>query len=314
MQDARGPHLHTSNTWRPSGLQRGGFLLTCEWSAGPLDFVLPFEPLVGWPQRERGAPLGVWSVSTEGSVHKLGAPFGEVVAAPVGMIHEVETRRLEGRGDAWEVWREVDAYRAVVDHEACTARYQGMLDFWESGLCPVFESFLRVVSAGWLLRNRGALFHGASAVINGQGYLFAGFSGAGKSTLVEGTPDDVFLADDQSLVTWDEEQGHRIWGSPFAGNIGRRAAPTAHPLRAVVLLMSTRPSRTRIERLHPQAAVAAELMRHVCSFERSSDEARRAFDSVQLLLEGVPLFRLERHLSDSLPTLVEQLEDLLERP
>jgi hypothetical protein len=187
------------------------------------------------------------------------------------------------------------------------ASYRGLVDVSAGGQTAVLESFLRAVTASSLLRSGGALLHGASVAVAGRGYGFCGLSGAGKTTLVDGTDDDTFLADDQTLLSITGQR-LTVWGSPFAGLSARRAKPIAVPLRAVVLLASTRPSSTRLVRRHDKARVAGELLRHVCCFEATPAEGARALAFAAGVVERVPMFALERHLSTSVHDVVGLIE------
>jgi hypothetical protein len=185
--------------------------------------------------------------------------------------------------------------------------YRGLVDVSAGGQTAVLESFLRAVTASSLLRAGGALLHGASVAVDGRGYAFCGLSGAGKTTLVDGTDDDTFLADDQTLVSRDHGQLF-VWGSPFAGLSARRAKPICVPLRALVLLASARPSSTRLARRDDKARFAAELLRHVCCFEATPAEGARALAFASAVVEQVPVFTLERHLSTSVRDIVASIE------
>lgn len=199
---------------------------------------------------------------------------------------------------------------AAVDLSAHTGTYQGLVDATGDTPCPILESFLRAVTSSIFSRRGGALLHAASVAIGGSGYAFCGLSGAGKTTLVEGTPDGMYLSDDQTIVTMTGE-GFSLWGSPFSGLAARRASGGPYPLKALVLLASERGAATRIVRRHDRASTAADLLRHVCCFERDADEARRALLFAARVVATVPVFSVRRHTSTSLSSLISELDQLI---
>lgn len=271
------------------------------WQAGPIDFDLTGAALPAPREGPHRQSVGIVRVRCDKRQLRDGAP------PPKAEDHGIACLALGA--ERYRFARDNGAFLADVDFSDETASYQGEIDVQPHGAMPVFESFLRALSSGWLLRRGGALLHASSAAISGQGYLFAGVSGAGKTTLVEGTRDEEYLSDDQSILCPDPATGElEVWGSPFSGLAARRAVPYRVPLRAFVVLERTRPSSTRLERLAPSAVLVASLLRHVCSFERTREEAERAFAFVERVLATTPVFSLERHLSDDLGAIVAKIE------
>lgn len=271
------------------------------WHAGPIEFDVSGAALPAARLGLDTKTVGRVRVRCEQEQRTLTAGVSQNRCHGIGCVSLGDER--------YRFARDNGAFVADVDFTEETATYQGEVDLQPHGMMPVFESFLRAVASGWLLRRGGALLHASSAAIHDEGYLFAGVSGAGKTTLVEGTSDAEYLSDDQSIVCPDlETQVLHVWGSPFSGLAARRAVPHCVPLRAFVLLHSTRPSATRLERLRPSAANAAALLRHVCSFERTPEEGERAFAFVERILATIPVFSLERHLSDDLRSIVAKIE------
>jgi hypothetical protein len=211
-----------------------------------------------------------------------------------------------GAGESVEV-RRPGGYEANIDYGTGDVRYRGLFDVVSShNLCPVFESFLRVLCSGALLRSGGALLHASAVAVRGSAWVFCGVSGAGKTTLVEGTADDEYLTDDQSIVT-ASESGFMAWGTPFSGSAARRAPPRAHPVAAFVLLDEMRANRTTLVRRRDGGRAAGELLRHVCAHERSVSEARRALDVAARIVATTPVFSLRRHLDTSLAALIDEM-------
>ena len=79
------------------------------------------------------------------------------------------------------------------------------------------ENYIRAAVAWQAATLGGALVHGASAVLDGKGYLFFGPSGAGKSTLSECNTRAMVISDDLSLILPDREGRPQLIGSPFRG-------------------------------------------------------------------------------------------------
>ena len=207
-----------------------------------------------------------------------------------------------------EILRDNGAFYGCVSFAQGIVDYVGVIDVTPDGPCPIFESFLRALTSGLLLRDGGALLHGASCALDG-GFVFCGLSGAGKTTLVEGTADGVYLSDDQSIVT-ASATGFDVWGSPFSGLAARRAAPISHPLSAFVLLESTRPSSTIVTRRTDRARVVTELMRQVCAVEATKAEADRALAFALRMVETTPVFTLARNLRDPLVDVLARIRTL----
>jgi len=115
---------------------------------------------------------------------------------------------------------------------------------WEPRLSS-FENYIRVAVAWRAAGRGGALVHAASAVRNGNGYLFYGESGAGKSTLSACNRRGQVLSDDLSLVLPRDSGGLDVVGSPFRGTYeGGPPIAGRFPLRAGFRLIQA-----------PQAAV-----------------------------------------------------------
>jgi hypothetical protein len=96
-----------------------------------------------------------------------------------------------------------------------------------------FENYIRAAVAWRAAGRGGALVHAASAVRNGNGYLFYGESGAGKSTLSACNRRGQVLSDDLSLVLPGGAGGLDVVGSPFRGTYeGGPPIAGRFPLRA----------------------------------------------------------------------------------
>lgn len=106
-----------------------------------------------------------------------------------------------------------------------------------------------------LLVDRNALLiHSASAIINGQGFLFVGHSGAGKSTTMEmlkkaaqsGDIEVEILCDDRNIVR-KSDKGWRVYGTWSHGDVSDVSAADA-PLYAVCFIEQS--CANDIQRIH----------------------------------------------------------------
>ena len=290
--------------------------MTHRWPVGPLVFRVPAPRPLDWhAPSERGRAGGARGDDVH--IDVVAGPPAPRDGAPISLVTAVV------EGTCIKVAR-AGGFIAALDVAARRATYQGLVDVVEgTRTCPVFESFLRVATSSLLQREGGALLHGASAAftsasasLGASGAIaFCGLSGAGKTTLVEGCDDDAFLSDDQTILSRAAD-GHAsidkqgcarfmAWGSPFAGMSARRGQHCAHPLRALVLLSSTRPTRTSLVRRHDHAGVVAELVRHVCSFEHDAGEATRTLAFAAELVATTAVFSLARHIDTSLDDIAD---------
>ena len=99
------------------------------------------------------------------------------------------------------------------------------------------DSVLRIVHTLMLATSRtGFLLHAASAVRNGQAFLFSGVSGAGKTTISRLAPPDATLLTDELSYLRREAAGDYAYGTPFAGELAKVGENVKAPLAAVFLL------------------------------------------------------------------------------
>lgn len=130
----------------------------------------------------------------------------------------------------------------------------------EGELHPFVYPFDEVVFLARLARQRGVLVHACGLSLNGRGLLFLGTSGAGKSTtagLWKQRAGVTLLSDDR-IVIRAEEQGYRIFGTPWHGE-GGWEAPVSAPLEAVFILDQA--PRNALHDITPSAAVAQMMVR-----------------------------------------------------
>jgi hypothetical protein len=125
---------------------------------------------------------------------------------------------------------------------------------------PFVYPFDEVVFLARLSRGRGVLVHACGLAVDGRGVLFLGTSGAGKSTTARIWQERggvTVLSDDRIVIRADDD-GYRIYGTPWHGEAGLEAAVSV-PLHAVFILEQA--PRTRIVEIAPASAVAQMMVR-----------------------------------------------------
>ncbi len=81
----------------------------------------------------------------------------------------------------------------------------------------------QMVSMYLLAARRGIIVHGAGAILDGQGCLFAGRSRAGKSTISGIIRDNLgadVLSDDRVIIRFDDAGVPWMYGTPWPGSAG----------------------------------------------------------------------------------------------
>ncbi len=152
------------------------------------------------------------------------------------------------------------------------------------------DTLLRIVHSLLLAPAGGLLLHASGGIRGGRGYLFSGVSGAGKTTMARLAPPDVQLLTDEISYLRRENGGFRVYGTPFAGELGIQGENVSAPLAAVYLLEHG--AQNRLERV-AEAEAARRLMRNVLFFAREADLVSQVFSAACALAGSVPVFRLE---------------------
>ena len=98
------------------------------------------------------------------------------------------------------------------------------------------DSVLRIVHSLILAREGGFLLHSAGAIRNGRAFLFSGISGAGKTTISRLAPPDVTLLTDEVSYIRRDEDGYRVCGTPFAGELARVGENCSAPVACLFFL------------------------------------------------------------------------------
>jgi len=159
------------------------------------------------------------------------------------------------------------------------------------------ENYVRVAVAWLAIAKGGALVHAASAVWNGNGYLFYGESGAGKSTLAECNERARIVSDDLSLVLPDAGGKLHLVGSPFRGTY--EGGPPVHgtfPLAAGFRLIQA--EEARVEPV-PRPRALAELIGSLPFVAESLAERPEVLTQVQAAFALIPLGHLRFQKDDS---------------
>lgn len=151
------------------------------------------------------------------------------------------------------------------------------------------DSVLRILHSILAVLPGGCLLHAASAVRNGNAFVFPGISGAGKTTISGLIPSDATLLTDEISYVRLAEGGYRAFGTPFAGNLGVPGANVSAPLKAVYLL--AKGPGNKIDPV-PRKDAAAALLRNVLFFAKDPELVRTVFETVWRLVASVPVYRL----------------------
>jgi len=159
------------------------------------------------------------------------------------------------------------------------------------------ENYIRAAVAWRAAERGGALVHAASAVLDGNGYLFYGQSGAGKSTLSECNRRATVLSDDLSLVLPGEDGRPLLVGSPFRGTYeGGDRVVGRFPLVAGFRLVQDREVSVRpVDRLRALSELIGNLPFVAEGFARRPD----LFETIQRNFESIPLMHLHFRKDDS---------------
>ena len=159
------------------------------------------------------------------------------------------------------------------------------------------DAVLRIVHTLVLAQEGGFLMHAASAIRNGNAFLFAGVSGAGKTTISRLAPPDVtLLTDEISYVRKDVRKGvqkqdfsYVAYGTPFTGELAKLGENVSAPVSALYLLAQG--PENRIDPVAPGQAVR-ELLANVLFFAEDQELVQRSFHAACEFVGRVPVSRL----------------------
>jgi hypothetical protein len=151
------------------------------------------------------------------------------------------------------------------------------------------DSVLRIMHSLILAQDGGLLVHAASAVRNGNAFVFAGVSGSGKTTISRLAPPDVTLLTDEISYLRRNGHGYIAYGTPFAGELAKVGENVQAPLTALYLLQQG--PENSIESVSVGDA-ARSLLENVLFFAHDPELVRRVFESACELVRRVPVYRL----------------------
>ena len=151
------------------------------------------------------------------------------------------------------------------------------------------DSVLRIIHSIVLADEGGMLLHAASALRNGNAFIFAGVSGAGKTTITRLAPPDATVLSDEISYIRRMPTGYRACGTPFFGELARGGENVAGPLTALYFLEQG--PANRIASLSPADAMN-RLMRNILFFARDERLVEQVFSAANDLLAAVPAYRL----------------------
>lgn len=152
------------------------------------------------------------------------------------------------------------------------------------------DTLLRVVHSLLLAPAGGLLLHASGGIRNGRGVLFSGVSGAGKTTMARLAPPSVRLLTDEISYLRRAEDGFRVYGTPFSGELGIQGEPVSAPLAAIYLIEHG--AANRLEPV-PESEATRRLMRNTLFFARDAKLVADVFSTVCELVGRVPVYRLE---------------------
>jgi len=151
------------------------------------------------------------------------------------------------------------------------------------------DSVLRILHSLILAERGGFLLHAASAICDGQAYLFSGVSGAGKTTMTRLAPPDITLLTDEISYLQPCPGGYSAFGTPFAGELARSGENCSAPVAALFFL--EKGAENRIDELSSGEAVR-RLMRNILFFAEDKGLVEHLFATACDFVARVPIRRL----------------------
>lgn len=151
------------------------------------------------------------------------------------------------------------------------------------------DSVLRIVHSLVLAERGGLLLHAASAICDGQAYLFSGVSGAGKTTMTRLAPAGITLLTDEISYLRPAAAGYAAFGTPFAGELARSGENCSAPVAALFFL--EKGLENRIDEL-PSAEALRRLMRNILFFAQDKGLVEKLFATACDFVARVPIRRL----------------------
>ncbi|MFY9905583.1 MAG: hypothetical protein WBD45_02940 [Terriglobales bacterium] len=151
------------------------------------------------------------------------------------------------------------------------------------------DTVLRILHSLILAERGGFLLHAASAICDGQAFLFSGVSGAGKTTMTRLAPPDVTLLTDEISYLRPNAGRYAAFGTPFAGELARSGENCSAPVSALFFLEQG--PENRIAEISSAEAVR-RLMRNILFFAEDHLLVEKLFASACDFVAKVPIRRL----------------------
>lgn len=151
------------------------------------------------------------------------------------------------------------------------------------------DAVIRILHSLILAERGGFLLHSASAICDGQAYLFSGVSGAGKTTMTRLAPPDVTLLTDEISYLRPNGQGYAAFGTPFAGELAKSGENCSAPIAALFFLAQG--PENRIDEISSTEAVR-RLMRNILFFAEDKVLVEKLFATACDFVARVPFRRL----------------------
>jgi hypothetical protein len=151
------------------------------------------------------------------------------------------------------------------------------------------DSVLRILHGLVLAARGGFLLHAASAICEGNAYLFSGVSGAGKTTLTRLAPPDATLLTDEISYVRPGADGYSAFGTPFSGELAQAGENCKAPLAALFFL--EKGPENRVDELSPAEGVR-RLMRNILFFAEDRELVEQLLATACDFVKRVPVRRL----------------------
>jgi hypothetical protein len=151
------------------------------------------------------------------------------------------------------------------------------------------DTVLRILHSLILAERGGFLLHAASAICDGQAFLFSGVSGAGKTTMTQLAPPDVTLLTDEISYMRPSAGGYAAFGTPFAGELARSGENCTAPVSSLFFLEQG--PENRIDEISSAEAVR-RLMRNILFFAEDHALVEKLFTTACDFVAKVPVRRL----------------------
>lgn len=151
------------------------------------------------------------------------------------------------------------------------------------------DAVLRIVHTLVLAKQGGFLLHAASAIRNGNAFVFAGVSEAGKTTISRLAPPDVTLLTDEISYVRKQSDGYAAFGTPFTGELAKIGENVSAPISAIYLL--AKGDENRIDPLSAGEA-ARSLLANLLFFAEDEELVQATFHATFEFVSRIPVSRL----------------------